>query len=102
VLAAVGLLTPLLRLPDACSTMLASDGAPLSETQQRLIGLARAMAGQPGVLLVDSLLDTLSGRELDGILNYLTSTERPWTLVVATSRQDIAERFAKRIDLRTS
>jgi ABC-type bacteriocin/lantibiotic exporter with double-glycine peptidase domain len=98
-LAAVGILTSILRLPDGCSTMLASDGSPLSETQRRLVGLARAMVGRPGVLLVDGLLDTLSGRELDELLDQLTSADRPWTLVVATSREDIAERFEKRIDV---
>ena len=102
VLRAVGLLTPILRLPDGCSTMLSSDGTPLSETQQRLVSLARAMAGQPGVLLVDGLLDTLSGFELDHLLEHLTGPERPWTLVVATAREDIAERFGKRIDLGVS
>jgi hypothetical protein len=51
------------------------------------------------VLLVDGLLDTLSGRELDELLDQLTSADRPWTLVVATSREDIAERFEKRIDV---
>jgi ABC-type bacteriocin/lantibiotic exporter with double-glycine peptidase domain len=98
-LSAVGMLTPILRMPDACSTVLASHGVPLSETQQRLLGLARAMAGKPGVLLVDGLLDTLSGRQLDKVLDHLTSADRPWTLVVATSREDIARRFKKRIDL---
>jgi len=99
VLAAVGVLPPILRFPDGCSTMLESDSDLLSETQRRLVGLARAMIGRPGVLLVDGLLDTLSERELDALLKYLTSNERPWTLVVATSREDIARRFVKRIDL---
>lgn len=98
-LTAVGMLDPILRLPDGCSTVLESDGAPLAGTHQRLVGLARAMVGKPGVLLVDGVLDTFSGRELDELLSHLTCAERPWTLVVATTREDIARRFGRRIDL---
>ncbi len=99
VLKAVGILAPILRLPEGCSAVLASNGAPLSDSQRRLIGLARAIAGMPGVLLVDGLLDSLSARQMDELLDYLTSADRPWTLIVATVREDVARRFGKRIDL---
>ncbi|MFT7639411.1 MAG: putative ABC transport system ATP-binding protein [Pirellulaceae bacterium] len=102
VLDAIGLLDPVLRLKDGCNTMLTSEGSPLSESQQRLLGIARAAIGRPGLLLVDGALDALGNRDLDRCLNYLLSADRPWTLIVATSREDIAVRFNRTISLETA
>lgn len=98
-LAGVGLLEPVLRLKDGCNTMLASDGSPLSRNQRCLLGIARAAVGKPGLLLVDGSLDALGEQDRDRCLDYLLAPERPWTLIVATSREDIAARFDRGISL---
>ena len=102
VLSGVGLLDPVLRLSDGCDTMLTSEGWPLSESQRRMLGIARGAIGRPGLLLVDSTLDTLGGADLDRCLNFLLAAERPWTLIVATSREDIAARCARTISLKVA
>jgi len=95
----VGLLEPVLRLKDGCDTMLASDGAPLSSNQCRTLGIARASIGRPGLFLVDGTLDALGQHELDLCLGFLLRPDRPWTLIVATSREDIAARLSRTISL---
>lgn len=92
VLNELGVLDQVLRLEHGCSTELATGGAPLTENVCRLIVLARAVASNPRLLLVDGLLDSLSDDEAERALDYLTRPERPWTLIVATGRKTIAQR----------
>ncbi len=99
VLGALGLLDPVLRWKDGCDTMLTSDGSPLSESQRRMLGIARAAISRPGLLLIDSVLDALGERDLDRCLDYLLAADRPWTLIVATSREDIATRVGGTISM---
>ncbi len=99
VLSGVGLLNAVLRMKDGCSTMLTSDGSPLSESQCRLLGIARAAIGQPGLLVIDGTLDALGPSDLENCLEFLLDENRPWTLIVATARADIAARFSKTISL---
>ncbi|MEZ6061779.1 MAG: ABC transporter ATP-binding protein [Planctomycetaceae bacterium] len=99
-LAHAGLYDAVMDLDDGCDTVLASGGAPLTENQCRLLGISRAIAGQPGLLLIDGVLDSLSDGELETVLSFLLAPERPWTLIIATGRTAIADRCARRIDLR--
>ena len=101
VLEALGLLEPVLRLRQGCDAMLSSSGAPLSEKQQRLLGIARAAVGRPGLLLIDGTLDALGDADLDRCLRFLLAPDKPWTLIVATSRKDIAEQLNDAILLNT-
>ena len=96
----VGLYDQVLRLSDGFDTRLNGDGAPLSGTQRDLLCLARAIAGQPRLLLVDGLLDSLADDELNVALNGLLQADRPWTLVIATGRQSIASRCGQVIEVR--
>ena len=99
VLTGVGLLDVVTSLPDASDTMLSSGGMPLTENQLKLLSVARATVGSPELLLVDGILDGLSDSELDAVLEFLTLPDQPWTLIIATGRQAIADRCAKVIDL---
>lgn len=88
----VGLLETVLLLEDGLETALASGGAPLSENRCRLMSLARAMAGEPGLLLIDGVLDSLAEEELFPLLDFLTQADSPWTVIIATSRDEVAAR----------
>ncbi|RMF43940.1 MAG: ABC transporter ATP-binding protein [Planctomycetota bacterium] len=99
-LEALGVLDAVLRLESGFDTVLQSDGRPLSTTQCQMLCLARATTGSPGLLLIDGMLDSLGDQHLEGCLNYLLSSDRPWTLVVATARDDIAARCSQTISLR--
>lgn len=99
VLEAVGLGSAVRALPDGLDTRLATGGAPLSETQARLVVLARALAGRPGLLLLDRTLDDLTAAEVWPLACWLGTAEQAPTLVVATSREDVAALFERRIYL---
>ena len=96
-LEAVGLGRALRELPDGIETRLATGGAPLSQTQARLVVLARALLGQPGLLLLDGTLDDMTSGELWPFVCWLGAAGP--TLLVATSRHDVAAMFERRIAL---
>ena len=98
-LSGVGLLETAVELPAGLDTILNSGGAPFTENQCRLLTIARAIAGKPGLLLIDGVLDALPDEELEVVLNCLLSEDRPWTLIIATGRDDIARRCAECLQL---
>ena len=98
---AAGLYEHVLSLPDGFDTKLNADGAPLSGSQRDLLCLARAVAGQPRLLLIDGLLDGLSDEELETALNMVLKTDRSWSLVIATGRAYIAERCDQILSMKT-
>lgn len=95
----LGLLDPILRLGDGCDTMLSSGGSPLTESQRRLLEVARAVVGRPGLLLIDGLLDALPDATLEAVLEFLSAPGQPWTLILATGRESIAMHCSNRLNL---
>ena len=73
--------------------------APFSAGEQRRLAMASAIAQRPGILIIDGLLDTLPDADAAGILRSLTGGSLPVTLIVATSRPEIADRLGKTIFL---
>ncbi|MEM6328990.1 MAG: ABC transporter ATP-binding protein [Planctomycetota bacterium] len=98
-LAAVGLLEDVLALPDGIEAHVNATGKPLTSTQQTLVTIARAMAGRPQLLMLDATLDTLPDADLQTVCGALCDRGNTWTLVVATGRRDIADRFGRQIVL---
>lgn len=87
-------------LPEGLNTMLAPGGIPLSEGQAQVLMIARAMAGKPRLLILDEALDYLmDAAERDRITEVLFDAEKPWTLIVVTSRPDLLARCEKILDL---
>ncbi|WP_164100704.1 peptidase domain-containing ABC transporter [Candidatus Laterigemmans baculatus] len=87
----VGLEEEVLALPDGTETQLTTGGRPLSETQAARLALARAIAARPRVLLIDGTLDGLPADTARTVLANLLQAPRPWTLLVATSRRELAD-----------
>ena len=100
VLQQVGLADTLLQLPDGLETSLQTNGHPLTDSQANQLTLARAIASKPKLMIVDQLLDRLDSDRFEHLWNTLNSPEAPWTLVVVTHRDDVAERFENRITIR--
>lgn len=64
----VGLEERLNQLPQGARCPLAIDGRPLSRTETIRLCLARALAGEPKLLLIDGLLDALSDSEIEQLM----------------------------------
>ncbi|TWT73527.1 putative multidrug export ATP-binding/permease protein [Posidoniimonas polymericola] len=96
----VGLLESVLALPDGVDHRLLPNGLPLSGNQQRLLMLARGIAGGHELLVIDGVLDPLPDEQLDRAIAVLQSADRAWTVIVLTAKRSIAERFDRHFSLR--
>ena len=98
-LAKVGLLDEIMRLRDGLSTLVQTGGAPLSSSQAQRLMVARAIVGRPRLLLLDSILDGLSDDELKRIIPEICGEKSPWTLILTTGKQWIAEQCDLNLNL---
>jgi putative ABC transport system ATP-binding protein len=101
-LRSVGLWNDVLNLPQGAATMLQTGGYPLTPSQASLVLIARAIAASPSVLLIDGLLDDLLPGELEQVWQAIASPDCPWTLLVATDKDRIAERCDDRVSVRSA
>ncbi|NOY29886.1 MAG: ABC transporter ATP-binding protein [Planctomycetes bacterium] len=92
-----GLLDDIFLLPGGLETSLIATGSPLSETQLRRLVLARAIAGRPRLLLLDTLLDPLPDDQALALMDVLA--KGPWTLLVFSNRRPILEHCNSRFEL---
>jgi ABC-type bacteriocin/lantibiotic exporter with double-glycine peptidase domain len=95
----VGLLEGILRLPDGLEMVLTSNGAPLTENQLRRLMLARAIVSQPGLLLIDGVLDSFPDAEADELMGMLCDSRHPWTLLIVTGRVSLQKQCPRVIEL---
>ncbi len=77
------------RLNWSLDTHLAHDGKPLSESQARRLMLARAIVGQPRLLLIDGLLDALPDEDGERLLEELKRTRGDCSVILATGRKSL-------------
>ena len=87
------------KLEYGIETKLTAFGAPLSTTQMQRLMLARAVIGQPDILIIDGLLDTLTNEELSAILALLKQHQSQWLLIVTTRIKHLAAQFDNTLKL---
>jgi len=100
VLQCVGLLEDTQRLPHGLHTRLTGAGQPLSLGQARRLLLARAILGQPRLLILDESIDELDEETRTKVLDVILNPEAPWTLLIVTHREDVASRCTQRLVLK--
>ncbi|MDA8743297.1 ATP-binding cassette domain-containing protein [Rubripirellula amarantea] len=100
VLNQVCLTEEILKLPNGLQTHLQTGGFPLSTSQQIKLLIARAIVVRPKVVVIDGLLDRLSTDVQSRILDALIDKNKPWTLIVGTNVQAIADRCETQIFVR--
>lgn len=86
----VGLLDEVRALPEGLDTELAHDGAPLGPSQIARLLLARAMAGQPRLIVVDESLEVIEPLARARCVSALTRPGAPWTLVALVTEPSVA------------
>lgn len=85
----VGLLDDILHLHDGIHSELGPHGSPLTTNQLRRLMLARAIVGQPRLLLVDGLLDALPDHVGRDLLALITRSDQPWTLLLVSGHDNL-------------
>jgi putative ABC transport system ATP-binding protein len=86
----VGLLHTILDLPDGLNTILWTGGSPLSLGQANRLMLARAIVGQPRLLILDEALDHMDAEVRETVLPAVIGREARWTLLVVTHSDEVA------------
>lgn len=98
-LTTVGLERTIQNLPNGLQTTLIPTGSPLSFSQSLRLCIARAILGNPRLLILDGVLDLIDLSDSKLLLDVLFSKDAPWTLIVATRSARVIERCDKVIGL---
>jgi putative ABC transport system ATP-binding protein len=87
----VGLLDTIMALPQGLQTILWTGGAPLSFGQANRLMLARAIVGQPRLLILDETLDNMDAELRAEVLPAIMGDDAHWTLLVITHSEEVAK-----------
>ena len=83
----VGLRQFLKEQTEGLETILHPEGKQMSFTTAKKIILARAIIKQPKIMILEDPLDQFNLEETMKIIHYLTAPQRPWTLIVVSSKK---------------
>ncbi len=86
----VGLLEEVRALPDGLDTRLFSGGVPLTQSQRTRLLVARAIAGNPRLIVVDESLEYVEPLARARCVTALTRASAPWTLIALVDDPSVA------------
>lgn len=81
----VGLTDFMKRQPNGLNTKINPEGRQMSYTISKKLVLARAIAKQPKLLILEDALDQFNVEETNRIIDALTHPDNPWALIVVSS-----------------
>ena len=76
-------------LPEGYNTAVRAQGKPFSRGSIDKLILARAIVGNPKLVLIKDAFTTLKKKERERIFAFLTDRSNPWTLVISTSDEGL-------------
>lgn len=89
-LAQVGLLDEVRAMADGLDTRVFANGQPLTPSQCTRLLVARAIAGNPRLVVVDESLESIEASARAGAVTALTRKGAPWTLVAIVDDPSVA------------
>jgi putative ABC transport system ATP-binding protein len=98
-LEAVGLWNEIMAFNGGLETHLPVGGGTLSNSQAIRLMLARAIAGRPRLILIDSLLDQLCETHLHCVFDAIATADRSCTVILVTSRESLLDLCDRTIPL---
>ena len=96
----VSVLDELVALPAGLDTPLNTTGFPLTPSQLRKLMIARGIAGNPRLLMIDGMLDALSDADAAAIMTTLADASQPWTMLLVTGRSALSALTTRTVELR--
>lgn len=94
-----GLTTYVKKQPKGLKTILYPEGKQISYTISKKIVLARNIIRKPTMLILKEPLEYFEPKEAKSIMSFLTSKDRPWTLVVVSHNENWASNCTRIITL---
>lgn len=91
-LSRVGLDEWLHGLPEGLQTSITQGGSALTQAIARRLVIARAIAGNPRLVLVDGFLDALDTPDRTAMADLLLDPQAPWTLLIVSHHPSILRR----------
>ena len=89
----VGLCDYIESLNEGYLTLLLSQGKNLPKSIQLKIILARAIVGNPRLILLEDNFKQLPPLDKERFINYLFAKEKKWTVIAISNEKQIAEKF---------
>jgi ABC-type bacteriocin/lantibiotic exporter with double-glycine peptidase domain len=80
-------------------TIIYPEGKQMSYTIAKKIVLARALLKQPKVLILEDALDQFNQDETNAIIDFITSKDNPWTLIVVSTNKRWIDKCTQQITL---
>ncbi len=96
----VGLMDFIKIQPKGLNTMIHPEGKRMSYTITKKIILARAIVKRPKLLILEDPLDQFEYHESEQIMNFLSSKNNPWTLIVVSMNPLWKEKCEKIVTLK--
>lgn len=97
---ATGLMERIAQLPHGLLTKLDPQGARLPRSLVKRIVQARAIVGEPRLLLIEDSLQDWEQQDREQLLGWITAPERPWTLLIVSNDPWVQRRCSRTICLR--
>ena len=98
----MGLQNVLSSLSSGLLTRLNVSGYPLTQGDAIRLVLARSLVSKPGVMFVDGLIDRLSDKDIQDVLQRLEAFREHTTIVISTGRRSIAEWADENLNMDTA
>lgn len=98
-LARVGLLDDVMKLPKGIDTQVSVGGRPLTSSQRTRLVIARAILGNPRLLLLDDNIEYRDPTIFSELSTFLFDDSNSWTLMIATRDPDILDDCHEVLDL---
>jgi putative ABC transport system ATP-binding protein len=95
----VGLVEEVFSLPNGLRTVLKGPSGVLSRGQAERLMIARGLLMSPRLMIIDGSLDGVDENKIDLLLNQLTGSRAPFTLIVLTHERSVWKRFARRFEI---
>jgi len=87
-------------LPKGLDTKIFPEGRQLSSSNAQKILLARSIINKPKILFYEDALDRMDADVAKDIIDFLTSSENKWTLIVSSKNPYWKEKCTRRITMK--